>query len=66
MKITAEDLKGMKIVEEVISEEDSLKVDSMELVAVKLREGILDFIKRYTVKTKDEIATERYNRFRNM
>ena len=66
MKITAEDLKVMKIVEKVIPETETLCVDNMESVACHLRESIVEFIKRYDTKTKEEIVTERYERFRSM
>lgn len=66
MKITAEDLKELKIVERVIPENEELCVDNMESVAFALREGILEFIKRYGKKTKEELVSERYERFRNM
>ncbi len=65
MKITAEDLKELSIVEQVIPETEELCVDNMEMVAEQLRCGILDFIQRYKPKT-EEIVNERYERFRNM
>jgi acetyl-CoA carboxylase carboxyl transferase subunit alpha len=66
MKITGTELKDMNIIERVIPETEFLTVDNMEIVACKLREDILDFIKRYKPKSREEIAAERYERFRNM
>lgn len=66
MKITAEDLKNLNIVEQVIPETEELCIDSMEEVAERLRESILEFILRYSGKSKEEIVQERYERFRNM
>lgn len=66
MKITAEDLKNLNIVEQVIPETEELCIDNMEMVAERLREGILEFILRYSGKSKEEIVHERYERFRNM
>lgn len=66
MKITGPDLKEMKIVEQVITENEMLCVDNMDTVACELRQQIVDFINRYKAKTEDEIVTERYERFRNM
>jgi acetyl-CoA carboxylase carboxyl transferase subunit alpha len=66
MKITAVDLKEMNIVEKVIPENDSLCVDNIESVACHLRSEIIAFIRQYKAKTKDEIVTERYERFRKM
>lgn len=66
MKITASDLKELNIIERVIEETETFNVDNMEQVACKLRCDIIDFIKRYKEKTKEEIVTERYERFRNI
>jgi acetyl-CoA carboxylase carboxyl transferase alpha subunit len=66
MKITADNLQDLKIIEQVIKETDTLCVDNMEPVACHLRESIVDFIRRYSIKSKEEIVTERYERYRNM
>ncbi len=66
MKITAADLKELSIVERIIAENEALCVENMESVACEIRTGIVDFITRYKVKTKDEIVAQRYERFRNM
>lgn len=66
MKITAEDLKNLNIVDQVIPEEEALTVDNMETVACRIRNDIIEFIKKYTAKTKEDIVSERYSRFRNM
>lgn len=64
MKITAKDLKDLKIIEKVIPEPELLTVENLEPIADKMREDILDFIKRYKEKSGDELATQRYERFR--
>lgn len=64
MKITAKDLKELKIIEKVIPEPELLTVENLEPIADKMREDILDFIKRYKEKSGDELATQRYERFR--
>ncbi len=66
MKITAADLKELKIVERIIEENEALCVDNMESVACQIRTGIVDFINRYKEKSEEEIAAVRYDRFRNM
>lgn len=66
MKITALDLKELKIVERIIPENEALCVENMEPVACQIRTDIVDFINRYKVKTKEEIVAQRYERFRNM
>jgi acetyl-CoA carboxylase carboxyl transferase alpha subunit len=64
MKITAKDLKELKIIEKVIPEPELLTVENLEPIADKMREDILDFIKRYKEKSGDELAAQRYERFR--
>jgi acetyl-CoA carboxylase carboxyl transferase alpha subunit len=64
MKITANDLKELKIIEKVIPEPELLTVENLEPIADKMREDILDFIKRYKEKSGDELAAQRYERFR--
>ena len=66
MKITAEDLKELSIVEQVVPETEALCVDNMGMVAEQLRCDILEFIQRYKPKSKEEIVNERYERFRKM
>ena len=66
MKITADDLKQMNIIEKVIPETEPLCVDNIYMVSNSMREGIIEFVNRYKDKTKEEIVAERYNRFRVM
>lgn len=66
MKITADDLKSMKIIEQVIPETEPLCVENVDLIASSMRDGIIEFVKRYKDKSKEEIVAERYERFRNM
>lgn len=66
MKITANDLKKLNIVEKVIPETENLSVDNIESVACQIREGIIEFIQKYRGKRPDEIVEERYERFRRM
>ena len=66
MKITAADLKELNIIERIIPEEEALCVDNIDTVTCGLRSDIVEFINRYQTKTKEEIVTDRYERFRNM
>ena len=66
MKITADDLKNMNIIEHVIPETEPLCVDNIDTVAGTIRDEIIEFVKRYKEKTREEIVAERYERFRNM
>lgn len=64
MKITAEELKELGIVEKVIVEDDPVTYMSSEPVSSQIRVGIEEFLKKYQGKTKEEIVSERYDRFR--
>lgn len=66
MKITASDLKDLKIIERIVVENEALCVENMEPVACQIRADIVEFINSYKDKTKDEIVAQRYERFRNM
>ena len=66
MKITADDLKNMKIIEHVFPETEPLCVENIDMVAASIRDGIIAFVTRYKEKSKEEIVAERYKRFRNM
>ncbi|MBO8463699.1 MAG: acetyl-CoA carboxylase carboxyltransferase subunit alpha [Firmicutes bacterium] len=65
MKITAADLKELKIVEEVIQEEEPIGIDNMEEITQGMREKLEQFLQKYNGMTKEEIVKERYERFRN-
>lgn len=64
MKITAQELKKLGIVEKVIKEEEPVSFGSSEQVSRQIRQGIEEFLSKYKGKTKEEIVSERYDRFR--
>jgi acetyl-CoA carboxylase carboxyl transferase alpha subunit len=64
MKITANDLKNMNMIEQVIPEPELLSIENLEPLACQLREGIIEFIKRYRTLSGEELADQRYKRFR--
>lgn len=66
MKITAEDLKGLGVIERVIKEPEPASIDNIIELSEEIREMISDFLKRYKKKTPEEIVEERYQRFRKM
>jgi len=59
MKITADDLYELKIIDKIINE------DSNEIVVEQLKTGIRQFIDKYEHMTKEDIQQLRYNRFRS-
>lgn len=66
MKITARDLLERRIIEKIIPEEEPADRENMEGLAAALKEEILVFLREYEKKTPQELAEERYRRFRRM
>lgn len=64
MKITAQDLKDLGVIEKIIPESFPADKDYMQDLSEKLRGEILDFLHRYQGKTGEKITEERYRRFR--
>ena len=62
MKMTAQELKNMGIVERIIIEEQS---DSMSMLK-ELKVEIGDFLKRYKDMEKERLIEKRYQRFRTL
>lgn len=65
MKITAEELKSLGVVEKVIAEPIAVTNENCYETCQNMRVGIVKFLKKYEKKSKEEIVAERYNRFRN-
>ena len=72
MKLTANDLYDMGIIETVIKEPDikdskktSQSVD-FEMIASEIKEEIQTTVQEFKSKTKDEIVEERYQKFRKI
>lgn len=66
MKITAEDLKELGIIERVIPEPEPVNIDNIFEISEEMRQMICQFIDGYKKKSPEEIAQERYDRFRKM
>lgn len=66
MKITANDLEELKIVEQVIEEPDEFTIDNMECVVEVLQDKIVEFFDKYKDMSPDEIVAKRYERFREI
>lgn len=64
MKITSKELLGLGVIDRVIKEELPLTVDTMDVVIEEMVSNIDDFFEKITSKSKEEIAEDRYNRFR--
>lgn len=66
MKVTAADLKEMGIIDRVIEEEHLASEDNLVGIAECMKIQMKAFLRRQAEKTGEEIATERYLRFRRM
>lgn len=65
MNITAQDLKRLGIIEKIIPEYGGADSATQAAIGGYLKEQIMDFLKKYDGKTGEEIAAQRYERFRN-
>ena len=63
-EITAKELKELGVIDRVIKENLPLTVDTMDSVVDELSSNIDDFFEKTAVKSGEEIAKDRYNRFR--
>lgn len=66
MKITAADLYEKGLIEQVIPEEEPANEDSLQVLAGIMKIKMTEFFKKYESMGPDEIAGQRYRRFRNM
>ena len=66
MKLTAEDLCEMEMIEHVIPETEPVNRKNMADVAGCLENGIADFLEKYSGKEPEELLEHRYQRFRKM
>ena len=64
MKITAEDLKNLHIVDQVIWEKEPVTAQNIDYVTEQMKSVICDFIEKYSQLSEEEIASQRYERFR--
>ena len=64
MKITSKELLGLGVIDRVIKEELPLTVDTMDVVIEEMVSNMDDFFEKNASKSKEEIAEDRYNRFR--
>ncbi len=64
MKITAQDLKKLNVIEEIIPEYGGADEAALSSMASDMKGRIRKFLLEMNKKTGEEIAEERYNRFR--
>jgi acyl-CoA carboxylase subunit beta len=66
MKMTAQDLKDLGIIEQIIREEEPLTRENMMQLKDNMDEKINCFLKKYKALSKQELVQHRYKRFRNI
>ena len=66
MKITADDLLGLGIIEKVIPEEKPACQENQRQICRMLRAEIRSFLVRFQGQTDSELLEHRYQRFRSM
>jgi len=64
MKITADDLESLGVIEKIVPEYGGADDDTKGAIGGFLRENICEFLKKYEGRTGEEIKQERYDRFR--
>lgn len=64
MKITADDLKSLGVVEKVLEEKEPVTADTCEQMCHQMRKGIRQFLTKYEGMSGEQIVEERYQRFR--
>jgi acetyl-CoA carboxylase carboxyl transferase subunit beta len=64
MKITAQDLKKLDVVEDVIPEYGGADSKALESIARYMKGNMKSFLKRRSEMTGEELAAERYERYR--
>lgn len=64
MHITAEELLHLHVIERIIPEYGGADATTAEAIAMEIKGGFRNFLLRYRGREGEEIAKERYNRFR--
>lgn len=65
MNITAQDLKRLGVIERIVPEFGGADHKTAAAIGSYMKEYIKEFLQKYDGKTGDQIAAERYDRFRN-
>lgn len=66
MKITAADLYTMKLVEQIIPEQEPANAKNMPAITTFIKQRMTSFFEKYGAMDQDAVRTQRYNRFRRM
>ena len=66
MRLTAADLKALKVIEEIICEPEVYREDTMVPVLCELEEKMEHFLEQYGSLSEKQLTDRRYDRFRRM
>ena len=66
MKLTAEELYGLKVIEGIIQEPEAASMETIDALCDEIRQRIGAFLARETAMTPEEINAERYAKFRKL
>lgn len=66
MKITAKDLLDLGLIERIIPEEEPVTGENISVVAEEMDKALGEFFLTYLTMSKEELANQRYERFRRM
>lgn len=64
MKLTAQDLAELNIIERIIPEFGGATAETVDRIASVMHGAIVDFVKRYENMSREDIVMDRYARFR--
>ena len=65
MNITAQDLKRLGVIERIVPEFGGADAQTTDAIAGYMKKHIMEFLAKYNDMSGEEIAAERYQRFRN-
>lgn len=66
MRLTADDLLHLGIIERVIPEPEHYTTENLKNVCIVLEQQIREFLGKYTAVSENELTEKRYGRFRRM
>ena len=64
MKLTAQDLAELEIIERIIPEFGGATKETVDRITPIMHSAIMDFVKRYDHLSAEDIVQDRYARFR--
>ena len=64
MRLTSRDLLELGVIEKIIPEPEPVTFEIIQTVARELEPELLEFIGKYSAMSRDELANQRYERFR--